>query len=153
MLTKLRDALCYTTGSSQPEVSAETQREGCIFSSSSKTYVDIFIAFDEAHTLAEATTSGANESFFVILRRTLSLLSRFSLYTFFLSTTGKITQFAQPRERDSSSRINEGTLETPRPFIYLGFDQLMQERKVFDRWNTLDDITSLDCIAHMGRPL
>jgi hypothetical protein len=152
-LRKLRDELTYSTiGSSQPEVSAETQREGCIFSSASGTFVDIFIAFDEAHTLAEATTTVAKESFFIVLRRVLAVLKRCPLYSFFLST-GKITQFARPRGQDSSTRINRGDLKSPRPYIYLGFDQLMQERKVFDRWKTLDDVTSLECIAHMGRPL
>ncbi|KAI9430649.1 hypothetical protein H4582DRAFT_2063550 [Lactarius indigo] len=75
------------------------------------------------------------------------------LFSFFLSTTGKITQFGQPRGQDASNRINEGKLTTPRPYIYLGFDQLMQSQKVLVRWTTLDHVTSLECIAHMGRPL
>ncbi|KAH9179801.1 hypothetical protein EDB89DRAFT_2238751 [Lactarius sanguifluus] len=89
--------------------------------------VDIFVAFDEAHTLADSFDD-QNESRFVVLRQ--------PLFSFFLSTAGKITQSGQPRGQDASNRINEGKLTTPRPYIYLGFDQLMQK-----------------CIAHMGRPL
>ncbi|KAI9430204.1 hypothetical protein H4582DRAFT_1820313, partial [Lactarius indigo] len=108
--------------------------------------VDIFVAFDEAHTLADSFDD-QNESRFVVLRRILSSISSEPLFSFFLSTTGKITQFGQPRGQDASNRINEGKLTTPRPYIYLGFDQLMQSQK------TLDHVTSLECIAHMGRPL
>jgi hypothetical protein len=154
-LEELRSALKYNaTGSGQPE---EPQAKGrypdriCAAGFSDR-FVDIFIAFDEAHTLAKAMNQ-KNESCFVVLRRTLSSLSPYPLYSFFLSTTGKITQFAQPRGQDSSNRINTGSLLTPRPYIYLGFDQLMQSRKVFERWKTLEDVTSLECAAHMGRPL
>ncbi|KAI9444320.1 hypothetical protein H4582DRAFT_2071891 [Lactarius indigo] len=114
--------------------------------------VDIFVAFDEAHTLADSFDD-QNESRFVVLRRILSSISSEPLFSFFLSTTGKITQFGQPRGQDASNRINEGKLTTPRPYIYLGFDQLMQSQKVLVRWTTLDHVTSLECIAHMGRPL
>ncbi|KAH9009629.1 hypothetical protein EDB85DRAFT_1902869 [Lactarius pseudohatsudake] len=104
----------------------------------------IFIVFDKAHPLT---------SHFVELRRALRVLSDVSLFTFFLSTIGKISQFSPPRGRDASHRMNDGELKTPTPFIYLGFDQLMRNRKVFDKYKTLDDVTSLECIAHMGRPL
>jgi hypothetical protein len=115
-------------------------------------FVDVFIAFDEAHTLAESVDD-QKESRFVVLRRELCSLSTQPLFLFFLSTNGKVTQFGQPRGHDPSNRINYGTLTTPRPYIYLGFDQLMRNRKVFSRWKTLEDVTSLECIAHMGRPL
>ncbi|KAH9021392.1 hypothetical protein EDB85DRAFT_2152432 [Lactarius pseudohatsudake] len=89
-------------------------------------------------------------SHFVELRRALRVLSDVSLFTFFLSTIGKISQFSPPCGREA---MNDGELKTPTPFIYLGFDQLMRNRKVFDKYKTLDDVTSLECIAHMGRPL
>ena len=153
-LENLRNALNEdATGSSQPE---EPRRYPGYISTTERSkgskFVDIFIAFDEAHTLAR-TMNTANESCFVVLRRMLSSLLSQPLYSFFLSTTGNITQFAQPRGQDSSNRINSGVLSTPRPYIYLGFDQLMQNRKVFQRWKTLEDVTSLECAAHMGRPL
>ncbi|KAH9030052.1 hypothetical protein EDB85DRAFT_1891784 [Lactarius pseudohatsudake] len=104
----------------------------------------IFIVFDKAHPLT---------CHFVELCRALRVFSYVSLFTFFLSTIGKTSQFSPPRGRDASHRMNDGELKTPTPFIYLGFDQLMKNRKVFDKYKTLDDVTSLECIAHMGRPL
>jgi hypothetical protein len=47
----------------------------------------------------------------------------------------------------------KGTLSTPTPFIHLGFDQLMGSRRVFEDFTDLDGVTSLKCIAHMGRPM
>lgn len=120
-------------------------------SGSEKIFVDIFIAFDEAHTLVK-TTDNSKESSFVILCRILGSLIEYPLFMFFLSMTGSITQLSRPRDQDPSNRISSSDLSAP-PYIHLGFDQLMQGRKVFDRWKTLDDVTSLDCAAHMGRPL
>jgi hypothetical protein len=115
-------------------------------------FVDIFIAFDEAHKLG-ISLHGENQSRFIVLRRILNLLSADPLFVFFLSTTGKITQFDQLRGQDASNRINDGTLGAPRPYIYLGFDQLMHKKKVLEEWKTLHDVTSLACVARMGRPL
>ncbi|KAH9050406.1 hypothetical protein EDB83DRAFT_2190226, partial [Lactarius deliciosus] len=72
------------------------------------------------------------------------------VFSFFLSTTGKITQFGQPRGQDKSNCINDSSLTTPCPYIHLGFNQLMQSQKILDQWTTLDHIISLECIAHMG---
>ncbi|KAH9173206.1 hypothetical protein EDB89DRAFT_2068954 [Lactarius sanguifluus] len=117
-----------------------------------KRRVDIFLAFDEAHTLTDCYDD-QEESRFVVLRRALSsILSHSPLFSFFLSTSSKITQFGQSRGHDNSDRINSGCMTTPRPYIYVGFDQLVQNRKV-RRGSTLDDVTSLDFIAHLGRPL
>jgi hypothetical protein len=112
-------------------------------------FVDIFITFDEAHTLAEVVDD-RNETRFIVLRRLLSSLTSEPLFSFFLSTTSKITP---PRGHDALSYINYGVLATPCPFICLGFDQLTRTRKVFESWNTLRDVTSLEYNAHMGRPL
>ncbi|KAI9436768.1 hypothetical protein BJY52DRAFT_1097803, partial [Lactarius psammicola] len=116
---------------------------------------DVFVVFDEAHplTMPFKPEGMRNHSNFVELRRALRVLSDASLFTFFLSTTGKISQFSPPRGRDASNRMNDGELTTPTPFIYLGFDHLMRNHKVFDKYKTLQDVTSLECIAHMGRPL
>ena len=114
---------------------------------------DVFIVFDEAHPLTVPFKNEGVQSNFVELRRALRIFSDEPLFTFFLSTTGKISQFSPPRGRDASNRMNDGGLITPKPFIYLGFDHLMRNRKIFDKYKTLKDVTSLDCIAHMGRPL
>ncbi|KAH9016325.1 hypothetical protein EDB84DRAFT_1276909 [Lactarius hengduanensis] len=113
---------------------------------------DIFVAFDEAHLLT-IPFDESDRSNFVELRRALQTFSTAPLFTFFLSTTGKVSQFTPPRGYDNSNRMNDGRLKIPHPFIYLGFDQLMISRKILDTYKTLLDVTSLDCIAHMGRPL
>ena len=118
-------------------------------------FPDIFIVFDEAHPLTEPfdPSSSSSSSNFAELWRALRLFSKMPLFTFFLFTTGKISLLNPPRGRDPSNRVNHGKLKTPCPFIYLGFDQLMGSCKVFDKYRTLEDVTLLDCIAHMGRPL
>ncbi|KAI9449302.1 hypothetical protein BJY52DRAFT_1227846 [Lactarius psammicola] len=124
----------------------------CVCPKNDNHCVDVFIAFDEAHTLAESFDD-RQESRFVVLRRIFNSVSSDPLFSFFLSTTGKITQFGQPHGQDASNRINDGTLATPRPYIHLGFDQLMQSQRILDRWKTLDHVVSPECVVHMGRPL
>jgi hypothetical protein len=111
--------------------------------------VDVFIVFDEAHTLADSYDHD-NESRFISLRRVLHALRSLPLFSFFLSTTGKITQFGQPRGQDKSNRINGGHLVSPRPFVFTGFDQLVGK---FKQGQRLDHVTSLLFISHLGRPL
>ncbi len=113
---------------------------------------EVFIVFDEAHLLTVPFKNGGGSNF-VELRWALQTFRTAPLFTFFLSTTGKVSQFTLPRGYDRSNRMNDGELRIPHPFIYLGFDQLMVCRKILDKYKTLDAITSLDCIAHMGRPL
>ncbi|KAH9014063.1 hypothetical protein EDB84DRAFT_1277877 [Lactarius hengduanensis] len=141
-LSSLRDALNSGSGSTTC----------AIFAKDPSVFVDIFIAFDEAHSLTTPFTNEDLWTNFTELRRALRELREYPLWSFFLSTTGKITQFSQPRGLNTSSHINRGKLITPSPFIYLGLDQLMESRKVNMR-NTLDDVISLDCVAHMGRPM
>ncbi|KAI0255371.1 hypothetical protein BJV78DRAFT_761181 [Lactifluus subvellereus] len=115
---------------------------------------DVFIAFDEAHPLTDhwdqLETSGLSN--YTELRRALQVLSTFSLFTFFLPTD-KISQFSPPRTHGPSNRICRSTFRPPPPFIELGFDQLMRNRKVLDKYKTLEQVTSSECIAHMGSPL
>ena len=132
------------------EGSNKYKGQHCI--SSEYTYVDIFILFDEAHTLTDCYDDH-KESRFVVLRWALSALADEPLFSFFLSTTGKVTQFGQPRGHDASDRINDGYLASPHPYIVVGFDQLVQHRKLKRGKTTLDDVTTLDFIAHLGRPL
>lgn len=122
-----------------------------ITASQGAAFVDVFIVFDEAHTLT--CSNGDGESRFVSLRRLLhSALSSLPLFSFFLSTTGKVTQFGQPRGYDQSDRINRGRLVSPRPYVFVGFDQLAQDHK-FRVGQSLKDVTSLCFNAHLGRPL
>ncbi len=83
---------------------------------------------------------------FTELWQALQELWDYPLWTFFLSTTRKITQFSQPRGLDTSSHINQGKLITPSLYIYLGLDQLMECHKI-NTCNTLDDIISMDSLT------
>ena len=118
-LNKLRTVLCADSGPEESEqhriyIKKPKESEGypILARGSEEIFVDIFIAFDEAHTLVKAIDEN-NNSRFIVLCQALSLISSCPLYTFFLSTTGSIVQSTHPR-----------------PYIYLGFDQLMQSRKV-----------------------
>ncbi|KAI9452703.1 hypothetical protein BJY52DRAFT_1226000 [Lactarius psammicola] len=93
----------------------------------------------EKLTVPKCSSTDRIQRRFVELRRALRVFSDASLFTFFLSTTGKISQISLPRDRDASHRMNEddGKLKTPDSFIYLGFDHLMRNRKVFDKYKTL----------------
>jgi hypothetical protein len=114
---------------------------------------DVFIAFDEAHLLTKIWNDKSGLSNFTILRRALSTISEASLFTFFLSATGEVSQFMPPRNHDPSDRIIHGPYKTPRTFIALGFDHLMLKGKVLEKYKTLEQVTSLECISHMGRPM
>jgi hypothetical protein len=117
------------------------------------TLADVFIAFDEAHQLTEPWDNGSTLSNYTELQQVLRIFSKASLFTFFVSAHGEISQFAMPRTGDPSDRILQGGFYTPRPFVELGFDQLMWNRKILDEYKTLEEVTSSECIAHMGRPL
>jgi hypothetical protein len=73
-----------------------------------------------------------------------------SLFSLFLSTTGKIDQFVSSRDKDGSGRIIAGILKLIQPYTDLGFDQLAKKVAL---GFTLDDITSDLFIAHLGRPM
>ncbi|KAH8998885.1 hypothetical protein EDB86DRAFT_781144 [Lactarius hatsudake] len=117
----------------------------------------VFIAFDEAHSLAQpiepkVESNDNNRTFFVELRSALQALLDTSSFVFFLSTS-KISQFVMPGEIDPSSTMHDKILRLPLPFSDLGFDHLMRDRKIFDAFKTISDVISTDCVAHMGRPL
>jgi len=147
-LKKLRDLL------NRDDLANEHRIPKC--AADNKPSVDVFITFDEAHTLSGCYDKYTKETRFIGLRRVLNGLKDEPLFSFFLSTTGKISEFGQPRSRDPSTRIQGGGLTTPRPYIYLGFDQLMTNRKLFavpKNTLTLKDVTSMEFAAHLGRPL
>lgn len=145
-LTKALDRLRST-------LSAGSDQMTCtIRAKDANIFVDIFIAFDEAHSLTTPFHEEDMRSNFTELRRALRELLNSPLWSFFLSTTSEITHPSLPCGFDPSSRIIRSTLITPSPYIHLGFDQLMRSRKLSER-STLDYITSVECIVHMGRPL
>jgi hypothetical protein len=106
----------------------------------------VFIAFDEAHSLVQRIEPKRSLTFFIEFRHALQALSGTSSFVFFISTNNTISQFAMPGE------INE-SLSPPLPFSDLGFDHLMQNRKILDKFKTIDEAASTECVVHMGRPM
>jgi hypothetical protein len=122
----------------------------CINAKDTRAFINIFIVFDEAHTLTRSHDN--QESRFVTLRQVLNSLGTLPLYSFFLLTTGKVTQFGPSHSQDESGRIYDGELTSPRPYVFVGFDQLAGSYK-FREGQTLQHVTSLKFTAHLGRPL
>ena len=113
----------------------------------------VILAFDEAHTLTDR--EGDREmawSNFSELRHVLRALHRFPLFSLFLSTTGKISQFASAKDEDVSRRVIRGQLALIQPFTDLGFDTLAKPVSLEDDWE-LENVTTDSHIAHLGRPL
>ncbi|KAH8116519.1 hypothetical protein DFH11DRAFT_1876339 [Phellopilus nigrolimitatus] len=121
----------------------------------------VIIAFDEAAPLTEA--KGTENPVFDTLRSKLRKLNKCSLFTLFLSTTGKISAFISPSGMpDSSLRLLLRELELNLPFTATGFDLFAKRGKVegedvVDQEGlfalTLDEITSESYMAHLGRAL
>ncbi|KAH8116528.1 hypothetical protein DFH11DRAFT_1742176 [Phellopilus nigrolimitatus] len=121
----------------------------------------VIIAFDEAAPLTEA--KGTENPIFDTLRSKLRKLNDCSLFTLFLSTTGKISAFISPSGMpDSSLRLLLRELELNLPFTATGFDLFAKRGKVegedvVDQEGlfalTLDEITSESYMAHLGRAL
>jgi len=87
----------------------------------------------------------------VKLRHVLRGLHRFSLFSLFLSTTGKISQFTSAPDEDVSKRILAGELFLIQPFTDLGFDTLAEKISVADL--NLAAFIGDSHIVHIGRPL
>jgi hypothetical protein len=79
-------------------------------------------------------------------------MKQLSLFSLFLSTTGKMKQSVPSPEKDYSGRIMKRILRPYPPFTDLGFDQLAK-KITLNGHPTLDDITSDEYIAHFGRPM
>jgi hypothetical protein len=113
----------------------------------------VVLEVDEAHTMTTRRAKPPHEwSNFREFRLALRSLNNCSLFTLFLSTTGKITEFTSSKDRDLSGRVVAGLLLLIAPYTDLGFDQLA--RKIaYDGNFTIDDITSDYHISHLGRPM
>ena len=116
-------------------------------------YPGVFIAFDEAQSLAQPIESRGGRTFFIEVRRALQALLNTSSFVFFLSTTSKISQVEMPAQIDGSARMNDKRFRTPLPFCDLGFDHLMESRKILHKFKTIDEVASTECVVHMGRPM
>jgi hypothetical protein len=113
----------------------------------------IILAFDEAHTLTDMKMTDSTQwSNFSELQHALSALTRFSLFSLFMSTTGKISQFTTARTEDISARILTPKLALIEPFTNLGFDTLARKISLAPPPD-LENLTTNAHIAHLGRPL
>jgi hypothetical protein len=115
----------------------------------------IILSFDEAHTLIDSKNmvdSFQPWSAFSQLRRALRTLNEFRLFSLFLSTTGKMTQFSSAKGEDSSTSVQIGQLYLIMPFTDLGFDQLAAKTSV-DGSLTLEDVAIIGHMVTLGCPL
>lgn len=113
----------------------------------------IILAFDEAHTLTERKSTYSTQwSGFSELRHALRALHRFSCFSLFMSTTGKISQFTSAPAEDFSLRILSGELVLIQPFTDVGFDTLARRISLVEGWG-LEDLATNFHMAHLGRPL
>ena len=114
----------------------------------------VILVFDEAHILTKKKTEfdrANRRTNFGELRKALRNLNIVSLFSFFLSTTGKITQFVPSRDKDESMRVVAGELELIQLFIDLGFDQLVN--KLRKGAQKLTEVTKEEFMVQFGRPL
>jgi hypothetical protein len=74
------------------------------------------------------------------------------LFSLFLSTTGKISQFTSAVDEDLSKRVVEGTLVIIQPYTDLGFDPLANVMELDGPWD-LGRATHDSQICSLGRPL
>jgi hypothetical protein len=114
----------------------------------------VVLAFDEAHTITERKQVAAGEEWTVFneLRHALRGLHSRPLFSLFLSTTGKISQFTSAVEDDLSRRVAEGKLVVIKPYTDLGFDPLARIITLDGSWN-LEQLTADDYMFRLGRPL
>lgn len=87
---------------------------------------------------------------FTVLRHVLLALYCFPLFTLFLATTGKPSQFTLLDE-DASKRLIIGDLTLIQPFTDLGFDTLAKPVTLDGRWS-LERITADLHIIYMACP-
>jgi hypothetical protein len=90
-------------------------------------------------------------TYFTCLRRALQTLIKHSVFSFFLSTTGKVFQFTFPSEKDPSNRGQGGRLLPIPPYCDIGFDQLAP--KVCENTLKIEDVAKVEFMVKLGRPL
>ena len=113
----------------------------------------VVLAFDEAHTTTERQHAAGEEwSVFNELRHALRRLHSLPLFSLFLSTTGKISQFTSAIEEDLSKRVVEGKLVVIQPYTDLGFDPLARVIAADGSWN-LERLTEDLQTCSQGQPL
>ena len=115
----------------------------------------VVLAFDEAHVLTteQYNTEDGYFSKFSELRRAIRALVDFPIFSVFLSTAGKIQYFTPRPDRDNSGRLQKSDLMLLGPFTTLGFDQMMTESRLEDGIISIEEVSTVACMARFGRPL
>jgi hypothetical protein len=113
----------------------------------------VVLAFDEAHTMTRRHTTPDDQwSVFNEMRHALRRLQALPLFSVFLSTTGKISQFTSTMRDDISKRVVEGKLIVIQPYTDIGFDPLANIICADGTW-TLEQLTQLSQMTTQGRPM
>lgn len=86
------------------------------------------------------------------LQDSLLMMQHEPLFTLFISTTAKISQFTSAIGEDSFARGLGGGLKSIPPFTELGFDPLAQVISLDGNWN-LENLTEDSYMSRLGRPL
>jgi hypothetical protein len=111
----------------------------------------LLIAIDEASTLLEIDRGQT----YTALHRALSTISRYPVWTVFLSTNGQIEAAVKPAVKDAPLRVADGLKIRPPPFI--GFETDVHEReRLQDHHELLKPMNLYSTLPHMiafGRPL
>ena len=110
------------------------------------------LLFSPHTTTQRHQAAGEEWSVFNELRHALRRLHGLPLFSLFLSTTGKISQFTSAIEEDLSKRVVEGTLIVIQPYTDLGFDPLARIIAADGSWN-LERLTEDSQTCSQGRPL
>ena len=116
----------------------------------------ILLSFDESHTLTVAVENTTDEekskpTYFTCLQWALRALIKHNVFSFFLSTTGKVFQFTLSPKKDPSNRSQEGRLLPIPPYSDIGFDQLAP--KVCENTLKIEDVAKVEFMVKLGRPL
>lgn len=116
---------------------------------------NVILCFDEAHELTMAPKH-ARWTRFAELRRVLRDIINLPIYTLFLSTVGKLEQFAPLPETDPSARVALRQLSVHSPIVATPLDVLSrpipEPSTSVAPW-TLKQVASTDHMSHLGRPL
>ena len=110
----------------------------------------VVLSFDESHVLTDGTKE-SEWSTFSELRRILQRLGGHLIFSLFLSTSGNFRMLSPDIKPDPSSRVVNEALLPFHPITDVSFDCLA--RPAAEGSMTLFEVTQIDWIAHLGRPL
>ncbi|KAF7791508.1 hypothetical protein EIP86_002524 [Pleurotus ostreatoroseus] len=111
----------------------------------------VVIAFDEAHSLSQATSEDVSPAH--ILCRTISWFTAFEkgIWVLFASTNSQVTDFSAPAKSHRSDRISKhGDLLFP-PYTLVGWDQFAPSYQYLIK--NPGEISTTKCLLGFGRPL